>query len=315
MTDDVHTMPSFDPCDLIGRTFLKEKGNEVHRIRPRRPVIEVDHDGNESLKYLCVNEQTSSEEIISYNEILDFIDKNSEDENDGERVWRFKQIISHQGPLKPGDPNYKGSMWNVMLEGDSGEVTPEPLAIIGQDDPVTCALYAEAHGLLDPPGWKRFKRLARRKKKMLRMLNQAKLKAFRRGPIYKFGFEVPQTHADVLRIDAKCKNTCWQDSERLELSQLDEYNTFIDKGVAKIDSKGRILNPPEGYKKICCRIVYDVKHDGRHKSRFVAGGHLTEVPVDSVYSGVVSYAVYVFVCSLRNLTNSKYGEQTSVMPI
>lgn len=35
-------------------------------------------------------------------------------------------------------------------------------------------------------------------------------------------------------------------------------------------------------------MVYDVKHDGRHKARLVAGGHLTETPVDSVYSSVAT---------------------------
>jgi len=34
--------------------------------------------------------------------------------------------------------------------------------------------------------------------------------------------------------------------------------------------------------------VYAVKHDGRHKARLVADGHLTDVPIDSVYSGVIS---------------------------
>ena len=34
--------------------------------------------------------------------------------------------------------------------------------------------------------------------------------------------------------------------------------------------------------------VYDVKFDGRHKSRFVAGGHRTDTPIESTYSGVVS---------------------------
>jgi hypothetical protein len=50
--------------------------------------------------------------------------------------------------------------------------------------------------------------------------------------------------------------------------------------------------------------VYDVKHDGRHKSRFVAGGHLTEVPVESVYSGVVSLRslrLCVFLAELNKL--------------
>ena len=35
-------------------------------------------------------------------------------------------------------------------------------------------------------------------------------------------------------------------------------------------------------------MVYAVKHDGRHKARLVAGGHLTDTPIDSVYSSVVS---------------------------
>jgi Reverse transcriptase (RNA-dependent DNA polymerase) len=40
---------------------------------------------------------------------------------------------------------------------------------------------------------------------------------------------------------------------------------------------------------IRCHIVYDIKHDGRQRSRLVAGGHLTEPAIDIVYSGVVSF--------------------------
>ena len=35
-------------------------------------------------------------------------------------------------------------------------------------------------------------------------------------------------------------------------------------------------------------MVFAVKHDGRHKARLVAGGHLTPDYVESIYSGVVS---------------------------
>ena len=31
-----------------------------------------------------------------------------------------------------------------------------------------------------------------------------------------------------------------------------------------------------------------MKHDGRHKARLVADGHLTDIPLNSVYTGVVS---------------------------
>jgi hypothetical protein len=64
----------------------------------------------------------------------------------------------------------------------------EPLDIIAKDDPVTCAEYARRNGLLDTPGWKRFKSLGKNEKKIERMVNQAKLKSYRRDPFWKFGF-------------------------------------------------------------------------------------------------------------------------------
>ena len=63
------------------------------------------------------------------------------------------------------------------------------------------------------------------------------------------------------------------------MNKLDDYNTFINHGSNK---------PPDGYKKIKVHLIFDIKHDGRHNARCVADGHLTDIPVDSVYSGVVS---------------------------
>ena len=45
----------------------------------------------------------------------------------------------------------------------------------------------------------------------------------------------------------------------------------------------------------------DVKHDGRHKARLVADGHLTDIPLDSVYSGVVSLRGFRLVLFLGEL--------------
>ena len=61
---------------------------------------------------------------------------------------------------------------------------------------------------------------------------------------------------------------------------MNDYDTFTDKG--------KDWRPGPEYKQITVHLVYAVKHDGRHKARLVAGGHLTPVPVDSVYSSVVS---------------------------
>ena len=48
-----------------------------------------------------------------------------------------------------------------MVEWESGEVTYEPLTLISKDDPITCAVYAKKHDLLDTTGWKHLKRYAR----------------------------------------------------------------------------------------------------------------------------------------------------------
>ena len=67
---------------------------------------------------------------------------------------------------------------------------------------------------------------------------------------------------------------------------------------------GKNADIPDGYKRIRVHLVFDVKHDGRHKGRLVADGHLTDIPVDSVYSGVVSlrgFRLLVFLAELNRL--------------
>ena len=78
-------------------------------------------------------------------------------------------------------------------------------------------------------------------------------------------------------------NTRWADARKLEFEKLKEYEVFCDKGDPK-----RGARYPAGYIKIRIHVVYDVKNDGRHRARVVAGGHLTPEPTESVYSGVVS---------------------------
>ena len=35
--------------------------------------------------------------------------------------------------------------------------------------------------------------------------------------------------------------------------------------------------------------MYDVKHDGNPKAKLVDDGHLTDIPVEKIYSGVISF--------------------------
>jgi hypothetical protein len=155
---------------------------------------------------------------------------------------------------------------------------------------VTCAVYAHEHGLLEEEGWKWFKGIAKREKKMLHMVNQSRIKATRNAPRYKFGYRIPRNYNEAMEFDLKNGNTLWQEATNLEMSQLAEYDTFRDLGHKDT------APPPTGYKKIRTRLVYDFKHDGRHKARMVADGHLMDIPLESMYSGVVS------LCGLQIVT-------------
>ena len=79
-------------------------------------------------------------------------------------------------------------------------------------------------------------------------------------------------------------------------SQLKYYETFNNFGN---DGK-----PLAGYKKISAHFIYDVKHDSRHNVGYVADGHKTDIPLESIYSGVVnlrSLIIVVFLAELNGL--------------
>ena len=138
----------------------------------------------------------------------------------------------------------------MLVEWENGESTYEPLHILAADDPITCAQYAKDNGLLDTKGWRQFKRIIERDKVLKRMIHQAKRKKFSKAPVYQYGYQVPRTHNEAVQIDQRNGNTKWQDAEKLELSQHENYGTFSDLGKANIGNKGTVENAPPGHKKI-----------------------------------------------------------------
>ena len=295
-TGPKQSMPIVDPDELIGRTFLlPQDDGQQHRAR----IVEVitDHQGlveqsSEHLKFKCAVNDDTYEEVLAYHQIMEYLAKDIDDPV----IWKYRRIVSHQGPLDKNHNDYKGSSYNVRIEWENGEITDEPLSLVAADDPVTCAIYARDNNLLDKDGWKRFKHIAKRQKKLFRMANQAKLRSFRTAPRYKYGFEIPKDFEHAMKLDEQNKCKRWADATDLEIQLMDTYTVFQDKGLN--------APVPEGYKKIRVHLIYDVKHDGRHRARLVADGHLTDVPIDSVYSGVVSLRglrLLLFIAELNGL--------------
>ncbi len=197
------------------------------------------------------------EDIVAYNDVVDHI----EADHSWDGVWKFREILAHHGPLRPTHENYKGSKYNVLVEWETGERTWEPLTThnkqgVADTDPVTAAAYARVNNLLDTPGWRmpRLRKYAKTQQRMIRSMNQAKLHSFRHKPIYMHGYQVPRNHQQAMDLDRANGNTKWRDSELLELKQIDDYNTFLDKG--------KDWKAPSDYQKISVHIVYAVKHCG-----------------------------------------------------
>ena len=223
------------------------------------------------------------DQIRDYHDLLEKLDEQSF-KNDDQDFFCLMSITAHQGPLTPKELEYTGSAWNTLVNWEDGSSTYEPLAIIGKDMPEMCAQYGLDHNLLDLLGWKQFKRKAKNKKTLDRKVNLHKLQNKCFAPIFMYGVEIPRDWHSSRCLDKENVNTKWADSDQLELKQLFDYEFAIDMGKINDD------NPQlKGYTKIRCQMIYAVKHDGRHKARYVASGHLTKEPEESAYSSLVSF--------------------------
>jgi hypothetical protein len=286
-----------DHKDLKGMTFLhRQHDGNTMRARVIERVNNRREGSKDFSKFKVKYDSSDVEDIIAYNDIMNFIHKDRLD--DTNHVWNYKQILGHQGPLTHRDYHYKGSKYNVEIEWENGEITQEPLSIVIEDDPVFLAAYAKEKGLLDTDGWKRLKPIARRGKRMNRLINQAKLRSFRTAPKYMYGFQVPRGYREAIELDTLNNNTRWADAITLEMKQLDDYDTFLDKGLFAS------IGIPKGFQKIRVHLVFAVKHDGRHKARMCAEGNLTDIPLNSVYAGVVSLRglrICIFLAELNGM--------------
>ena len=287
-------LPKYSPEQLLGLTFLCEtEDGDLIRAKVTRQILDRDAQNHHNMKFLITVGDDAYEEILAYNELSDIVEKQHQAEASGELdTWTFTDVVEHEGPLSSSHPKYKGSSYNVRVKWTDGALTWEPLALIAKDDPVTLAAYAKEHDLLETPGWKFLRRVARRAKMLQRMINQSRRRSKSNAVNYKFGVRVPRNVKEAYEFDKQNGDTKWADAIKLELDQLREYSTFESIGPT---------HPPPGYQSIHCHIIFDCKEDGRRKARFVAGGHMTAPPKGSVYSSVASLRSICMVAFLAEL--------------
>ena len=146
-------MDIIDVEDLVGRTFTlpeKKQGTAtiIEAIGKHEEDVNNPTKNSARTKFKVKHNKDKFEEILSYNEIIDHIERSE----DAPVMWELDEIIGHQGPLLHNHPNYDGSPYNVTVRWANGETTDEPLSIIATDAPVACAIYAKKKKLLNQPG-------------------------------------------------------------------------------------------------------------------------------------------------------------------
>ena len=120
--DEDHPIPmtNIDIPNLLGRSFLLSPEDNGERYMAK--IIDIDDHGQhlEDIKFKLKISKDQAEEIMSYNQLMDYIQKGTDAEEDPDSLFKFRDIVAHQGPLESTDPNHKGSKYNVMVEWESG---------------------------------------------------------------------------------------------------------------------------------------------------------------------------------------------------
>ena len=93
-------MSTFDPADLVGRTFLlpPEENGERHRAKGTRKVVDIIDHGRriEIITFILDIDNGIVEELISYNQLLEYLEKAQD--NDlcmDQELFKFRAIIGH----------------------------------------------------------------------------------------------------------------------------------------------------------------------------------------------------------------------------
>ena len=164
--------------------------------------------------------------------------------------------------------------WKLLVRWADDTESWIPLADMKESHPVDVAEFAKARGIDKEPAFAWWVPYTLRKRDVI--INAVQSRA--RKVTHKYGIELPTSVAHARELDAKNKNTLWQDA--------------LDKEVRNVGVAFEVLTygkqAPPGWSKVTGHLIWDLKMDFTRKARWVLDGHKTASPIGSTYAGVVS---------------------------
>ena len=124
-SEDIPPMSTINIGDLLGRIFLlpMDENGEIKRttISDQIPAISQDQVSREDqlrLKFTTDGDQL--DDLISYNQLMEYLEDNTDTGQLGNGLYKFKCIYDHRGPYTSSDPEYLGSSYNLLIEWETG---------------------------------------------------------------------------------------------------------------------------------------------------------------------------------------------------
>ena len=160
-------------------------------------------------------------ELMLYNEVMEMIEDRYKANNNV--YWHFKYVVGHQNQPE------LASKINILWEGDTNVFVIISDFIDGsKENKYLVTVYTRENRLLDKPGWKQFKSLAKRKHLVTRTVKQTKLRTFQLTRKYQYGDKIPQDYSESLEFDKENGNHCWAHTTHLEMGMMTKYKVFQD---------------------------------------------------------------------------------------
>ena len=164
--------------------------------------------------------------------------------------------------------------WYLQVQWKDGSASWIPLKDAKRTNPLQVAQYAQAKQIQSEPAfawWVPY--VLKKRDVIISAVNQRVQKS-----THKFGIKVPRTVKEALEFDRENGNDLWKKAIDKEMANVSVAFDILEEGK----------DPPPGYSKATCHIIFDVKMDFTRKARFVKDGHKTADPEGSRFAGVVS---------------------------
>ena len=274
---------------VTGKVIKRARGQDGNPIgiRNSNPLLDTreytvefsdgstaEYSANVIAENLFSQVDSEGRQYMLLNEIVDH-------RKDGTAISISDGFITSKNGNKTPKQTTKG--WELLVEWKDGTTNWIPLKDLKASNPVELAEYAVANKLVNEPAFAWWsKDVLRRRNRII-----SKVKSRYWKTTHKFGFKLPHSVEEALRIDEETGTDYWRKAIEKEMSKVRIAFERWDEGTVEEARRGKKLI---GYQEIGCHIIFDIKMDGdfTRKARLVAGGHTTETPASITYSSVVS---------------------------